>query len=152
MHDCEITPTDGLSWGLAGSREHRSILWLSGQVPWIPPLSATLIPITVHLLSIVPTFKHHLWERLKCLKKMWKRETALLHRQAPTWDLKWEPIQEPSVQNLLLDFSTEHRDSWCMQIWWGHSITGGHLPTHAGLWLWALRLPKVREVNTGSSL
>lgn len=42
--------------------------------------------------------------------------------------------------------NTETVDAW--QIWWGHSITAGHLPTHAGLWLWALGLPKVRGENT----
>lgn len=54
----------------------------------------------------------------------------------PTCEAKAQP--SPPDPKPSSGFSNEHRG---VQIWWGDSITGGHLPTHAGLWLWALRLP-----------
>lgn len=52
-----VTQTDGLSRGPAGRRGEESRLELSDEVISIPQISATLIPISVHLLAGSPAFK-----------------------------------------------------------------------------------------------
>lgn len=80
-----------------------------------------------------------------------KGKLLSLTLKPPTRSESWsKTTTSPKKLFQAFRLNTETVDAW--QIWWGHSITGGHLPTHAGLWLWALGLPKVRGGNTGSSL
>lgn len=69
--------------------------------------------------------------------------------QLYTWGENWSKSTTSKKLFWAFPLNTAIVDAW--QIWWGHSTTAGHLPAHAGLWLWALGLPKVRAENTVSS-